>query len=105
MSLNYSIPVSDLLHVLIAINMVQAHAKCQDNPAGPSSSICPKRKGLERPLYCLLMAFCAAGVRGLMLGSNNWRKYFGNTWHRKVDDSRKQHLSLPTKALVNAELS
>ncbi|CAH7686533.1 hypothetical protein BY996DRAFT_4533283, partial [Phakopsora pachyrhizi] len=33
-----------------------------------------KEIGLERPLYCLLMAFCAAGVRGLMLGSNNWRK-------------------------------
>ncbi|CAH7681111.1 hypothetical protein PPACK8108_LOCUS13670 [Phakopsora pachyrhizi] len=183
-------------HVLIAINMVQAHAKCQDNPAGPSSSIRPKRKGkassssietvssktlqlvykeigLERPLYCLLMAFCAAGVRGLMLGSNNWRKCgaleslqiitlsneilklkgndfkepywprtskyilqiikscflpadpkshkpmcpswyeiakcivldFGDTWHSKVDDSKKQHLSLPKKALVNAVIS
>ncbi|KAI8455502.1 hypothetical protein BY996DRAFT_8686272 [Phakopsora pachyrhizi] len=158
-------------HVLIAINMVQAHAKCQDNPAGPSSSIRPKR--LERPLYCLLMAFCATGVRGLMLGSNNWRKCgaleslqiitlsneilklkgkdfeepywprtskyilqiikscflpadpkshkpmcpsryeiakcivldFGDTWHSKVDDSRKQHLSLPKKALVNAVIS
>ncbi|KAI8444233.1 hypothetical protein BY996DRAFT_8133559, partial [Phakopsora pachyrhizi] len=89
--------VDKIVHVLIAINMVQAHAKCQDNPAGPSSSIRPKRKGkassssietvssrtlqlvykeigLERPLYCLLMAFSAAGVRGLMLGSNNWRK-------------------------------
>ncbi|KAI8455078.1 hypothetical protein BY996DRAFT_7054421, partial [Phakopsora pachyrhizi] len=89
--------VDKIVHVLIAINLVQAHAKCQDNPSGPSSSICPKRKakassssietvssktlqlvykeiGLERPLYCLLMAFCAAGFRGLMLGSNNWRK-------------------------------
>ncbi|CAH7675816.1 hypothetical protein PPACK8108_LOCUS10884 [Phakopsora pachyrhizi] len=89
--------VDKIVHVLIAINMVQAHAKCQDNPTGPSSSIRPKRKGkassssietvssktlqlvykeigLERPLYCLLMAFCAPGVRGLMLGSNNWRK-------------------------------
>ncbi|KAI8447247.1 hypothetical protein BY996DRAFT_6421313 [Phakopsora pachyrhizi] len=89
--------VDKIVHVLIAINMVQAHAKCQDNPAGPSSSIHPKQKGkassssietvssktlqlvykeigLERPLYCLLMAFCAAGVRGLTLGSNNWRK-------------------------------
>ncbi|KAI8460074.1 hypothetical protein BY996DRAFT_6748585 [Phakopsora pachyrhizi] len=188
--------VDKIVHVLIAINMVQAHAKCQDNPAGPSSSICPKRKGkasssrietvssktlqlvykeigLERPLYCLLMAFCAAGVRGLMLGSINWRKCgaleslqiitlsneilklkgndfeepywprtskyilqiinscflpadlkshkpmcsswyeiakcivldFGDTWHSKVDDSRKQHLSLPKKALVNAVIS
>ncbi|CAH7686453.1 expressed protein [Phakopsora pachyrhizi] len=188
--------VDKIVHVLIAINMVQAHAKCQDNPAGPSSSICPKRKGkassssietvssktlqlvykeigLERPLYCLLMAFCAAGVRGLMLGSNNWRKCgaleslqiitlsneilklkgndfeepywprtskyilqiikscflpadpkshkpmcpsryeiakcivldFGDTWHSKVDDSKKQHLSLPKKALVNAVIS
>ncbi|KAI8448430.1 hypothetical protein BY996DRAFT_6419754 [Phakopsora pachyrhizi] len=188
--------VDKIVHVLIAINMVQAHAKCQDNPAGPSSSIRPKRKGkassssietvssktlqlvykeigLERPLYCLLMAFCAAGVRGLMLGSNNWRKCgaleslqiitlsneilklkgndfeepywprtskyilqiikscflpadpkshkpmcpsryeiakcivldFGDTWHSKVDDSRKQHLSLPKKALVNAVIS
>ncbi|CAH7686681.1 hypothetical protein PPACK8108_LOCUS21367, partial [Phakopsora pachyrhizi] len=185
--------VDKIVHVLIAINMVQAHAKFQDNPAGPSSSIRPKRKGkassssietvssktlqlvykeigLERPLYCLLMAFCAAGVRGLMLGSNNWRKCgaleslqiitlsneilklkgndfeepywprtskyilqiikscflpadpkshkpmcpsryeiakcivldFGDTWHSKVDDSKKQHLSLPKKALVNA---
>ncbi|CAH7688908.1 hypothetical protein PPACK8108_LOCUS23947 [Phakopsora pachyrhizi] len=80
--------VDKIVHVLIAINMVQAHAKCQDDPAGPSSSIRPKRKGkasslsietvssktlqlvykeigLERPLYCLLMAFCAAGVSGL----------------------------------------
>ncbi|KAI8454440.1 hypothetical protein BY996DRAFT_7096531 [Phakopsora pachyrhizi] len=188
--------VDKIVHVLIAINMVQRHAKCQDNPAGPSSSICPKHKGkassssietvssktlqlvykeigLERPLYCLLMAFCAAGVRGLMLGSNNWRKFgaleslqiitlsneilklkgndfeepywprtskyilqiikscflpadpkshkpmcpsryeiakcigldFGDTWHSKVDDSRKQHLSLPKKALVNAVIS
>ncbi|CAH7669041.1 hypothetical protein PPACK8108_LOCUS3611 [Phakopsora pachyrhizi] len=173
--------VDKIVHVLIAINMVQAHAKCQDNPAGPSSSIRPKRKGkassssietvssktlqlvykeigLERPLYCLLMAFCAAGVRGLMLGSNNWRKWgaleslqiitlsneilklkgndfeepywprtnpkshkpmcpsryeiakcivldFGDTWHSKVDDSKKQHLSLPKKALVNAVIS
>ncbi|KAI8448048.1 hypothetical protein BY996DRAFT_6419783 [Phakopsora pachyrhizi] len=86
-----------IVHVLIAINMVHAHAKCQDNPSGPSSSTCPKQKGkasssrietvssktlqlvykeigLEQPLYCLLMTFCAAGVRGLMLGSNNWRK-------------------------------
>ncbi|CAH7686557.1 hypothetical protein PPACK8108_LOCUS21223 [Phakopsora pachyrhizi] len=188
--------VDKIVHVLIAINMVQAHAKCQDNPAGPSSSIRPKRKGkassssietvssgalqlvykeigLERPLYCLLMAFCAAGVRGLMLGSINWRKCgaleslqiitlsneilklkgndfeepywprtskyilqiikscflpadpkshkpmcpsryeiakcivldFGDTWHSKVDDSKKQHLSLPQKALVNAVIS
>ncbi|CAH7668597.1 hypothetical protein PPACK8108_LOCUS3118 [Phakopsora pachyrhizi] len=173
--------VDKIVHVLIAINMVQAHAKCQENPAGPSSSIRPKRKGkassssietvssktlqlvykeigLERPLYCLLMAFCAAGVRGLMLGSINWRKCgaleslqiitlsneilklkgndfeepywprtnpkshkpmcpsryeiakcivldFGDTWHSKVDDSKKQHLSLPKKALVNAVIS
>ncbi|CAH7675634.1 hypothetical protein PPACK8108_LOCUS10666 [Phakopsora pachyrhizi] len=188
--------VDKIVHVLIAINMVKAHAKCQDNPAGPSSSIRPKCKGkassssietvssktlqlvykeigLERPLYCLLMAFCAAGVRGLMLGSNNWRKCgaleslqiitlsneilklkgndseepywprtskyilqiikscflpadpkshkpmcpsryeiakcivldFGDTWHSKVDDSRKQHLSLPKKALVNVVIS
>ncbi|CAH7683398.1 hypothetical protein PPACK8108_LOCUS16883 [Phakopsora pachyrhizi] len=173
--------VDKIVHVLIAINMVQAHAKCQDNPAGPSSSIRPKRKGkassssietvssktlqlvykeigLEGPLYCLLMAFCAAGVRGLMLGSINWRKCgaleslqiitlsneilklkgndfeepywprtnpkshkpmcpsryeiakyivldFGDTWHSKVDDSKKQHLSLPKKALVNAVIS
>ncbi|CAH7687551.1 hypothetical protein PPACK8108_LOCUS22351 [Phakopsora pachyrhizi] len=173
--------VDKIVHVLIAINMVQAHAKCQDNPAGPSSSIRPKRKGkassssietvssktlqlvykeigLERPLYCLLMAFCAAGVRGLMLSSINWRKCgaleslqiitlsneilklkgndfeepywprtnpkshkpmcpsryeiakfvvldFGDTWHSKVDDSKKQHLSLPRKALVNAVIS
>ncbi|CAH7685745.1 hypothetical protein PPACK8108_LOCUS20318 [Phakopsora pachyrhizi] len=150
--------VDKIVHVLIAINMVQAHAKCQDNPAGPSSSIRPKRK---------------AGVRGLMLGSNNWRKCgaleslqiitlsneilklkgndfkepywprtskyilqiikscflpadpkshkpmcpsryeiakcivldFGDTWHSKVDDSKKQHLSLPKKALVNAVIS
>ncbi|CAH7669153.1 hypothetical protein PPACK8108_LOCUS3720 [Phakopsora pachyrhizi] len=167
--------VDKIVHVLIAINMVQAHAKFQDNPAGPSSSIHPKRKeiGLERPLYCLLMAFCAAGARSLMLGSNNWGKCgvleslqiitlsneilklkgndfeepywprtskyilqiikscflpadpkshkplcpsryeiakcivldFGDTWRSKVDDSRKQHLSLPKKALVNAVIS
>ncbi|CAH7688633.1 hypothetical protein PPACK8108_LOCUS23614 [Phakopsora pachyrhizi] len=188
--------IDKIVHVLKAINMVQAHAKCQDNPAGPSSFICSKGKGkasissietisskalqlvykeigLERPLYCVLMEFCAPGVRGLMLGSNNWRKCgaleslqiitlsneilklkgndfeepywprtskyilqiikscflpadpkshkpmcpsryeiakcivsnFGDTWHSKVDDSRKQHLSLPKKALVNAVIS
>ncbi|KAI8457215.1 hypothetical protein BY996DRAFT_6922355 [Phakopsora pachyrhizi] len=170
--------VDKIVHVLIAINMVQAHAKCQDNPAGPSSSIHPKCKGksssssietvssktlqlvykeigLEWPLYCLLMAFCASGVRGLMLGSNILRKCgaleslqiitlsneilklkgndfeepywprtskyilqilkyeiakcivldFCDTWHSKVNDSRKQHLSLPKKALVNAVIS
>ncbi|KAI8454025.1 hypothetical protein BY996DRAFT_7120607, partial [Phakopsora pachyrhizi] len=188
--------IDKIVHVLKAINMVQAHAKCQDNPAGPSSFICPKGKGkasissietissktlqlvykeigLERPLYCVLMEFCAPNVRGLMLGSNNWRKCgaleslqiitlsneilklkgndfeepywprtskyilqiiiscflpadpkshkpmcpsryeiakcivsnFGDTWHSKVDDSRKQHLSLPKKALVNAVIS
>ncbi|CAH7673861.1 hypothetical protein PPACK8108_LOCUS8762, partial [Phakopsora pachyrhizi] len=176
--------------------LASSHEKCQDNPIGPSSSIYPKRKGkessssietvssktlqlvykeigLEGPLYCLLMAFCAAGVRGIMLGSNNWRKCgalgslqiitlsnevlklkgddfeepywprtskyilqiikscflpadpkshkpmcpsryemakcivldFGDTWHSKVDNSRKQHLSLPKKALVNAVIS
>ncbi|KAI8461286.1 hypothetical protein BY996DRAFT_6408784 [Phakopsora pachyrhizi] len=37
--------VDKILYVLIAINMVQAHAKCQDNPSGPSSSIGPKRNG------------------------------------------------------------
>ncbi|CAH7670073.1 hypothetical protein PPACK8108_LOCUS4752 [Phakopsora pachyrhizi] len=188
--------VEKIVQVLIDINMVQAHAKCQDNPAGPSSSICPKCKGkasrssietvssktlqlvykeigLEWPSYFLLMAFFAAGFRGLMLGSNNWRKCgaleslqiitlsneflklkgndfeepywprtskyilqiikscflpadpkshkpmcpsrneiakcivldFGDTWHSKFDDSRKQHLSLPKKALVNAVIS
>ncbi|KAI8446232.1 hypothetical protein BY996DRAFT_6422846 [Phakopsora pachyrhizi] len=30
---------------------------------------------------------------------------FGDTWHSKVDDSRKQHLSLPKKTLVNAVIS
>ncbi|KAI8459926.1 hypothetical protein BY996DRAFT_6756842 [Phakopsora pachyrhizi] len=188
--------VDKIVHVLIAINMVQAHAKFQENPSGPSSSIHPKCKGkassssietvssrtlqlvykeigFEWPLYCLLMAFCAAGVRDLMLGSNKWRKCgaleslqiitlsneilklkgndfeepywprtskyilkiikscflpadpkshkpmcpsqyeitkciildFGDTWHSKVDDSRKQHLSLPKKALVHAIIS
>ncbi|CAH7665981.1 hypothetical protein PPACK8108_LOCUS280 [Phakopsora pachyrhizi] len=173
--------VDKIVHVLIAINMVQAHAKCQDNPAGPSSSIRPKRKGKassssietvsSKTLQLVYKEI--AGVRGLMLGSNNWRKCgaleslqiitlsneilklkgndfeepywprtskyilqiikscflpadpkshkpmcpswyeiakcivldFGDTWHSKVDDSRKQHLSLPKKALVNAVIS
>ncbi|KAI8456255.1 hypothetical protein BY996DRAFT_6412532 [Phakopsora pachyrhizi] len=188
--------VDQIVHVLIAINMVQAHAKFQDIPSTPSSSTCPKRKskassssidtvssktlqlvykeiGLQQPSYCLLMALCAAGVRSLMIGSNNWRKCgtlellqiitlsneilklkgkdfeesywprtskyilqiikscflpadpkshkpmcpsqyeiskcivldFGDTLHSKADDSRKQHLSLPKKALVNAVIS
>ncbi|CAH7666392.1 hypothetical protein PPACK8108_LOCUS743 [Phakopsora pachyrhizi] len=77
--------VDKIVHVLI------------DIPSTPSPATCPKGKGkassssidtvstktlqlvykeicLEWPLYCLLMAFCAAGVRGLMLGSNNWRE-------------------------------
>ncbi|CAH7684966.1 hypothetical protein PPACK8108_LOCUS19419 [Phakopsora pachyrhizi] len=173
--------VEKIVHVLIAINMVQAHAKCQDNPAGPSSSIRPKCKGKassssietvsSKTLQLVYKEI--AGVRGLMLGSNNWRKCgaleslqiitlsneilklkgndfeepyrpraskyilqiikscflpvdpkshkpmcpsgyeiakcivldFGDTWHSKVDDSRKQHLSLPKKALVNAVIS
>ncbi|CAH7668491.1 hypothetical protein PPACK8108_LOCUS3003, partial [Phakopsora pachyrhizi] len=152
--------IDKIFHVLIAINMVQVHANCQDNPSSPSSSTCPKRKvkassssietvsskalqlvykeiGLEWPLYCLLMAFCAAG--GNDFEESYWPKTskyilqsikscfppadpkshkpmcpslyeiskrivldFGDTWHSKVDDSRKQHLSLPKKALVNA---
>ncbi|CAH7690208.1 hypothetical protein PPACK8108_LOCUS25480 [Phakopsora pachyrhizi] len=173
--------VDKIVHVLIAINMVQAHAKCQDNPAGPSSSIRPKGKGKassssietvsSKTLQLVYKEI--AGVRGLMLGSNNWRKCgaleslqiitlsneilklkgndfeepywprtskyilqiikscflpadpkshkpmcpsryeiakcivldFGDTWHSKVDDSKKQHLSLPKKALVNAVIS
>ncbi|KAI8457057.1 hypothetical protein BY996DRAFT_6411919 [Phakopsora pachyrhizi] len=68
--------VDKIVHILIAINMVQEHAKCQEILSTPSSSTCPKRKkiGLKQPLYCLLMAFCATGVRGLLIGSNNWRK-------------------------------
>ncbi|CAH7677547.1 hypothetical protein PPACK8108_LOCUS12715 [Phakopsora pachyrhizi] len=150
-------------HVLIAINMVKAHAKCQDIPSGPSSSMHPKRKGkassssietvssktlqlvckeigLERLLYCLLMAFCAAGgndfeepywprtskyilqiIKSCFLPADPKSnkpmcpsRYeiskcivldFGDTWHSKVDDSRKQHLSLPKKAPVNAVIS
>ncbi|KAI8445461.1 hypothetical protein BY996DRAFT_7960147 [Phakopsora pachyrhizi] len=156
--------VDNIVHVLIAINMTVSSKTLQ---------LVYKEIGLGRPLYCLLMAFCAAGVRGLILGSNNWRKCgaheslqiitlsneilklkgndveepywprtskyilqiikscflpadpkshkpmcpsqyeiakcivldFGNTWHSKVDDSRKQHLSLPKKALVNAVIS
>ncbi|KAI8447431.1 hypothetical protein BY996DRAFT_6618026 [Phakopsora pachyrhizi] len=171
--------VDKIVHVLIAINMVQAHAKCKassssiETVSSKTLQLVYKEIGLERPLYCLLMAFCAAGVRGLMLGSNNWRKCgaleslqiitlsneilklkgndfeepywprtskyilqiikscflpadpkshkpmcpsryeiakcivldFGDTWHSKVDDSKKQHLSLPKKALVNAVIS
>ncbi|KAI8453487.1 hypothetical protein BY996DRAFT_6414621 [Phakopsora pachyrhizi] len=89
--------VGKIVHILLASNMVQAHVKSQQIPSAPSSSSCPKRKGkasssridtvptkalqlvykeigLEGPLYCLLMAFCATGVRGLMIGSNNWKK-------------------------------
>ncbi|KAI8450026.1 hypothetical protein BY996DRAFT_6417797 [Phakopsora pachyrhizi] len=119
------------IHVLIAINMVQAHAKCQDLPSTSGSFTHPKGKG---------------GVRGLMLGSTNWRKCgavesmqiialsneifklkekdieepywprtnkyilqiiknFGDNWHQKLGDSNKKHLSLPKKAQVNAIIS
>ncbi|KAI8453691.1 hypothetical protein BY996DRAFT_7140784 [Phakopsora pachyrhizi] len=146
--------VDKIVHVLIAINMVQAHAKFQDNPAGLSSSIRPKHKGkassssIETVSSKTLQLVYKEidGVRGLMLGSKNWRKCgalkslqiitlsneilklkgndfqdhtgqeqyeiakcivldFGDTWHSKVDDSRKQHLSQPKKALVNAVIS
>ncbi|KAI8457060.1 hypothetical protein BY996DRAFT_6411922 [Phakopsora pachyrhizi] len=43
--------VDKIVHILIAINMVQEHAKCQEILSTPSSSTCPKRKS-----------------------SNNWRK-------------------------------
>ncbi|KAI8445068.1 hypothetical protein BY996DRAFT_6424698 [Phakopsora pachyrhizi] len=33
-----------IVHILLAINMVQAHAKFQEIPSTPSSSTCPKRK-------------------------------------------------------------
>ncbi|KAI8448117.1 hypothetical protein BY996DRAFT_6420142 [Phakopsora pachyrhizi] len=89
--------VEKFFHIPLAINKVQAHAKCQENPSTPSSSACPKRKGkdssssidtvstktlqlvykekaIEQSLYCLLIAFCATGVRDLMVGSNNLRK-------------------------------
>ncbi|KAI8446063.1 hypothetical protein BY996DRAFT_6551493 [Phakopsora pachyrhizi] len=32
--------VEKIVHVLIAINLVQAHEKCQDIPSSPSSSTC-----------------------------------------------------------------
>ncbi|CAH7687485.1 hypothetical protein PPACK8108_LOCUS22273, partial [Phakopsora pachyrhizi] len=166
--------VDKIVHVLIAINMKgKASSSSIETVSSKTLQLVYKEIGLERPLYCLLMAFCAAGVRGLMLGSNNWRKCgaleslqiitlsneilklkgndfeepywprtskyilqiikscflpadpkshkpmcpsryeitkcivldFGDTWHSKVDDSRKQHLSLPKKALVNAVIS
>ncbi|KAI8454788.1 hypothetical protein BY996DRAFT_6413627 [Phakopsora pachyrhizi] len=37
--------VDKIVHILLAINMVQAHAKHQEIPSTPSSSTCPKRKG------------------------------------------------------------
>ncbi|CAH7685577.1 hypothetical protein PPACK8108_LOCUS20132 [Phakopsora pachyrhizi] len=37
--------VDKIVHVLIAINMIQAHSKCQDIPSTSGSSTRPKRKG------------------------------------------------------------
>ncbi|KAI8444680.1 hypothetical protein BY996DRAFT_6425459 [Phakopsora pachyrhizi] len=37
--------VDKIIHVLIAINMVQAHVKCEELPSTSGSSTCPKRKG------------------------------------------------------------
>ncbi|KAI8453634.1 hypothetical protein BY996DRAFT_6414501 [Phakopsora pachyrhizi] len=90
--------VDKIVHVLIAINMVQAHVKCQDNPAGPSSSIRPKRKGKASS-----SSIETVSSKTLQLVYKEID--FGDTWHSKVDDSRKQHLSLPKKALVNAVIS
>ncbi|KAI8455843.1 hypothetical protein BY996DRAFT_8686110 [Phakopsora pachyrhizi] len=118
--------VDKIVHVLIAINMVQEHAKCQDNPAGPSSSIHPKRKGVPQERYWdmglsaqnrLIKLLTGTGVRMkkqrtliVLLDqevhvSIESKINFGDTWHSKVNDSRKQHLSLPKKALVNAVIS
>ncbi|CAH7681623.1 hypothetical protein PPACK8108_LOCUS14248 [Phakopsora pachyrhizi] len=150
--------------------MSQAHAKCQDNPSGPSSSIRPKRKrkasssstqtvssktlqlvykeiGLEKrgaleSLKIITLSNEILKLKGKEFEEPYWprtSKYilqiikscflradpipykpmcssqykiakcivldFGDTWHSKVDDSRKQHLSLQKKALVNAVIS
>ncbi|KAI8448293.1 hypothetical protein BY996DRAFT_6419914 [Phakopsora pachyrhizi] len=63
--------------LLIWFKHMQNFKKFHQPPAHPliqKGKLVYKEIGLEQPLYCLLMAFCATGVRGLMLGSNNWRK-------------------------------
>ncbi|CAH7680104.1 hypothetical protein PPACK8108_LOCUS13321, partial [Phakopsora pachyrhizi] len=81
--------VDRIIHLLLALNMVRAHAKCGEISAENGEVVdkscstgCSsinslqdvhKKIGVERPLYCLLMAFCCSGVRGLMLCSENWR--------------------------------
>ncbi|CAH7670683.1 hypothetical protein PPACK8108_LOCUS5404 [Phakopsora pachyrhizi] len=111
--------VDKIVHVLIAINMVQAHAKCQDNPAGPSSSIRPKRKGKASSSSIETVSSKTLQLVYKEIGPKSHKpmcpsRYeiakcivldFGDTWHSKVDDSKKQHLSLPKKALVNAVIS
>ncbi|CAH7690690.1 hypothetical protein PPACK8108_LOCUS26115, partial [Phakopsora pachyrhizi] len=113
--------VDKIVHVLIAINMAQAHAKCQDIPSAPAHPSYPKRKGkasgssietvssktlqlvYKRNRFGAAFILLAHGIFCFLPADPKSHKPMCP--FTQVDDSRKQHLSLPKKALVNAVIS
>ncbi|MBW0585157.1 hypothetical protein O181_124872 [Austropuccinia psidii MF-1] len=77
--------IDTVIHLMIAYNMVCAHTKVKVNGIkGKLTSskkneaikyllTCHKNLGINQIFYGILVAFCAAGVRGLMVCSDDWR--------------------------------
>ncbi|MBW0533957.1 hypothetical protein O181_073672 [Austropuccinia psidii MF-1] len=74
-----------VIHLMIAYNMVCAHTKVKvngikgkltsskQNEAIKDLLKCHKNLGINQICYGILAAFCAAGVFGLMVCSDDWR--------------------------------
>ncbi|MBW0594085.1 hypothetical protein O181_133800 [Austropuccinia psidii MF-1] len=74
-----------VIHLMIAYNMVCAHTKVKvngikgkltnskKNEAIKDLLMCHKNLGINQICYGILAAFCAAGVCGLMVCSDDWR--------------------------------
>ncbi|MBW0547860.1 hypothetical protein O181_087575 [Austropuccinia psidii MF-1] len=74
-----------VIHLMIAYNMVCAHTKVKvngikekltsskKNEAIKDLLMCHKNLGINKICYGILAAFCAAGVCGLMVCSDDWR--------------------------------
>ncbi|MBW0539707.1 hypothetical protein O181_079422 [Austropuccinia psidii MF-1] len=77
--------IDKVIHFMIAYNMVRAHTKVKvngikrklmslkKNEAIKYLLMCHKNLGINQIWYGILAAFCAAGVRGLMVCSDDWR--------------------------------
>ncbi|MBW0550852.1 hypothetical protein O181_090567 [Austropuccinia psidii MF-1] len=74
-----------VIHLMIAYNMVRAHTKVEvngikgkltsskENEAIKDLLMCHKNLGMNQIFYGILADFCAAGVCGLMVCSDDWR--------------------------------